>query len=54
MKNNLPKTLRTYTSPSGKAPFSTWLNSIKDRTMRARIRRRLDMLEIGQYGDLSL
>jgi len=36
---------------NGKAPFSDWLNSLKDPVTRLRIRRRLDRLEIGNFGD---
>ena len=36
---------------NGKVPFSNWLNSLKDPVMRLRIRRRLDRLEIGNFGD---
>jgi len=36
---------------SGKAPFKDWLYKLKDPTIRHRIRRRLDRVEIGNYGD---
>ena len=45
------KLLKIYSSTTGKEPFSEWLDSIKDRIVRARIRRRLDLLEMGHYGD---
>jgi len=45
------KILRTYITPNGKIPFSTWLNGLTDPGTRLRIRRRLDRLEIGNYGD---
>ena len=48
-KNN--KTLRNYTTRTGKVPFLDWLNSLKDPVTRHRIRRRLDRVEQGNYGD---
>lgn len=45
------KILKIYTPNSGRAPFSGWLSKIKDKTTRARIRHRLDLLELGHYGD---
>ncbi len=51
MRKNNHKILRNYVTPSGKVPFSEWLNSIKDPSTRLRIRRRLDRLELGNLGD---
>jgi putative addiction module killer protein len=51
MKKNKHKTLRNYVTPLGKVPFLDWLNSIKDQITRLRIRRRLDRLELGNFGD---
>jgi putative addiction module killer protein len=48
-KNN--KILRNYAPLSGKVPFKEWLNNLKDPTMRHRIRRRLDGVEVGNYED---
>lgn len=45
------KTIRIYTDSTGEAPFNRWLKSIKDPTLRARIRARLDRLSLGNYGD---
>lgn len=53
MQNKTHKTLRIYTSTSGKEPFSEWLTSIKDRSTRARIKRRLDRVETGHYGEIT-
>ena len=47
------KELRNYATPNGKEPFTEWLASIKDNVMRARIKRRLDRLELGYYGDVK-
>lgn len=44
------KEIRTYTTASGKAPFYEWLAK-QDRMAVAKIRRRLDRLMLGYYGD---
>jgi putative addiction module killer protein len=51
MKKNIHKILRNYIMPSGKIPFLEWLSNLKDSTTRLRIRRRLDRLELGNFGD---
>jgi putative addiction module killer protein len=51
MKKNNHKVLRNYMTLNGKVPFSNWLNSLKDPVTRLRIRRRLDRLELGNFGD---
>lgn len=37
--------------PNGEKPFWQWLYKIKDRTIRVRIRTRLDRLILGNFGD---
>lgn len=51
MRKKNHRTLRHYVASSGKIPFLEWINNIKDPTTRLRIRRRLDRLEIGNFGD---
>ena len=51
-KNN--NILRNYVTESGKIPFLDWINSIKDSTTRHRIRRRLDRVELGHYGEYKV
>ena len=51
MKNVAQKNLRNYITPAGKIPFLEWLNNLKDPRTRFRIRRRLDRLELGNFGD---
>ncbi len=51
MDKNNQRILRNYRTPAGKLPFVEWLKNIKDPTTRHRIRRRLDKLELGHYGD---
>ena len=48
-KNN-HKMPRNYVIPSEKIPFIKWLNGLKDPSMRLRIRRRLDRLELSSLG----
>lgn len=45
------KIIKIYSTQNGRSPFLDWLNGIKDKVTRARIRRRLDRMEIGHYGD---
>lgn len=40
-----------YTTANGKAPFITWLNSIKDKTTQRKIKLRIDRLTDGNFGD---
>jgi putative addiction module killer protein len=51
MRKNNNKTLRNYVTPLGKVPFLEWLNELKDPMTRLRVRRRLDRLELGHFGD---
>ena len=45
------KKITIYTSKRGKKPFSAWIQSIKDIVTRAKIKNRLNRLELGHYGD---
>lgn len=45
------KEIRLYKTDSGKEPFEDWLVKIKDKTTKARIRRRIDRLSFGHEGD---
>ncbi|GAB4191564.1 MAG: hypothetical protein Fur006_34860 [Coleofasciculaceae cyanobacterium] len=46
-----PKQIERYVTPDGKVPFSDWLNSLRDRRVRVRIKLRLDRIEQGNLGD---
>ena len=35
----------------GKVPFEQWYDSLKDKVTKVRIRRRLDRVELGNFGD---
>lgn len=43
--------LRIYTDAQQRAPFELWLNDLKDRTARAKIRARLARVVAGNFGD---
>lgn len=45
------RTVLIYTTDDGKAPFSDWLLGLKDRRARARIRARINRLQLGNFGD---
>lgn len=50
--DNLFMELEIYRDQNGNEPFLEWLSSIKDKTMAARIRRRLRRIEeTGNLGD---
>jgi putative addiction module killer protein len=46
-----PHKLKIYTTDDDEAPFLFWLNSLKDRRARARIKKRLDRVAFGNFGD---
>ncbi|MEZ4527224.1 MAG: type II toxin-antitoxin system RelE/ParE family toxin [Desulfobacterales bacterium] len=46
-----PKEIREYLTSEGVSPFSDWIDSLKDKTARAKIRIRLDRLKLGNMGD---
>ena len=43
--------LREYTTADGRKPFNEWIRGLRDIQARARIRTRLDCLELGNLGD---
>jgi putative addiction module killer protein len=54
-----PRELIIYQTEQGEVPFLEWLDSLRDRASRARIRKRLDSrserlrqrVELGNFGD---
>jgi putative addiction module killer protein len=48
-----PREIRRYTTPEGRAPFTEWLDSLRDRNVRVRIKSRLDRVEQGNLGDFK-
>ena len=51
MDEALPRSLEEYVTAEGRCPFSEWLNGLRDRRARARIRVRLDRVSLGNLGD---
>lgn len=45
--------LEYYVADSGVAPFILWLESLRDRTARARIAIRLDRIRLGNFGQVK-
>lgn len=45
------KILRAYKTQIGIIPFLEWFNNLKDLSFKQRIKRRLDRLELGNFGD---
>lgn len=48
-----PREIRRYITPEGKFPFTEWLDSLRDRNVRVRIKSRLDRVEQGNLGDVK-
>ena len=48
-----PREIRRYTTAEGRAPFTEWLDSLRDRNVRVRIKSRLDRVEEGNLGDFK-
>ena len=46
-----PNEIRNYLKPDGIDIFSEWLESLRDRKAKAKIRARLDRVEDGNLGD---
>ncbi|MBI2608717.1 MAG: type II toxin-antitoxin system RelE/ParE family toxin [Deltaproteobacteria bacterium] len=46
-----PRTLVEYEAENGKSLFSEWLNGLKDITARAIIRKRLNRIRMGNFGN---
>ena len=43
--------LQIYVSSNGKSPFEEWLQSLKDKTSKAKIYQRIDRIRLGNFGD---
>lgn len=46
-----PREIRNYLTVDGKNIFDEWLDSLRDRKAKAKIRARLDRVEDGNLGD---
>lgn len=46
-----PREVHVYQTADGSAPFSDWLNGLRDTKARAKIRVRIDRVGLGNFGD---
>ncbi len=51
MMESQPREIERYVTSEGKVPFTEWLEAVRDRTTRAKIKFRLDRVEEGNLGD---
>ena len=49
--NTIKKQIEIYCATNGKKPFISWLESLKDKKFRYRIKERLDRIALGNMGD---
>lgn len=48
---SMNKSIEYYQTIDGKCPFEIWIKSIKDKSIKMRILKRIERLENGQYGE---
>lgn len=48
-----PREIVLYVTDDGQCPFERWLEALRDGLGRARIRKRLDRIELGNLGDVK-
>ena len=46
-----PRELVEYETENGKSPFSEWLSNLKDINARALVRKRLNRIRLGNFGN---
>jgi putative addiction module killer protein len=46
-----PRELFIYQTPSGSSPFEDWINGLRDVQGRAIVRKRLNRIRLGNFGD---
>ncbi len=51
MRLTLIKEIELYTTKMGEQPFGVWLDALKDKMGRYRIKERLDRIALGNMGD---
>ena len=51
MHNAEPRKLQVYRDQNGRELFTEWFHAIRDTRTRTRIRKRLERLEAGNFGD---
>jgi putative addiction module killer protein len=48
------RTVKIYKDVFGNEPFTLWIQSIKDKAVKARIQQRIRRIELGNFGDHKL
>jgi putative addiction module killer protein len=48
-----PREVVLYVTEDDECPFTVWLDSLRDRQARVRIKKRLDRIEMGNLGDFK-
>ena len=43
--------IKVLETDEGKVPFEEWYDSLRDKVTKVRVRRRLDRIELGNFGD---
>ena len=43
--------IKVLETDEGKVPFEQWYDSLRDKVTKVRVRRRLDRIELGNFGD---
>ncbi len=43
--------IKLLETDDGKVPFEEWYDSLRDKVTKVRVRRRLDRIELGNFGD---
>ena len=51
MRLIIQKQIEIYVTKNNKKPFIDWLESLKDKRMRYRVKERLDRVSLGNLGD---
>lgn len=51
MQEAKSRLVEEYLTTDGRSPFGEWLENLRDRDARVRIRVRLDRLSLGNFGD---
>ena len=51
MRNTHPREIEIFHTQDGQEPFTEWLRSLRDQETRSRIRKRLERLGNGNFGD---
>jgi putative addiction module killer protein len=46
-----PREIRRYITPEGTVPFAEWLDSLRDKKTKAKIKERLKRVSLGNLGD---